>query len=62
MKIANIYWISKLHKYPSKTTFVMAVPEYLVKSLSKAVISIFKLMCKQIETYDSEIHYFSGAK
>ena len=61
-KLPNIYWSPKLHKHLCKARFIIAAPQCSVKPLSKAVTSVLKLMYKQIETYNSKIHYFSGVK
>ena len=50
-KLPNNYWAPKIHKHPFKTRFVTAVPQYSVKSLSKAVTLVLKLiMSRQTET------------
>ena len=46
-KLPNIFSIHKLHKHPS---IVIAAPQGSVKFLSKVVISVLKLIYKQIKT------------
>ena len=61
-KLPNIDWTPKLYKYPSKARLIIAALQCSVKLLSKAVTSVLKRMHKQIETYNSKMHYFSGVK
>ena len=58
----NIYWTPNLRKHPSKARFIHAVPQCSINFLPKAVTAVLKLMYKEIETYNSKLHYFSGIK
>ena len=51
---------SKHHKHLSRASFIIAAPQYPVKTFSKALTSVFKLMYKQIETYNSKNNYLQG--
>ena len=44
--------LHELHEQFSKARYIIAAPQWPVKSLSKAVTSVLKLMYKQIETYN----------
>ena len=63
MKPANvyqvfIYWFYKLHKNPSKCTFVIAFPIRSLESLSKSIASVLKYMFKQIKNYNNKYRFF----
>ena len=61
-KTPKIYFIPKLHKHPSKGRFIITAPQCSVKPLSKAIISVLKLMYKQIETCNSKMLPISEVK
>ena len=46
-------------KTPSKTRFIIAAPQFFVKTLFGAVTLVLKLMYKPKETYNSKMNYFS---
>ena len=48
-----MYWLPKLHKIPTKVSFIIGVPECSLKPLSKWVF-FFKLMIKQIKGYNKQ--------
>ena len=60
-KFPSTDWTYKLNKQPSTVTFIVAVPQYSFKPLSKAGTSVLKLMYKQIETLNFKMHYFLGS-
>ena len=60
-KFPSTDWAYKLNKQPSTVTFIVAVPQYSFKPLSKAGTSVLKLMYKQIETLNFKMHYILGS-
>ena len=58
--LPHMYWLPKLHKTPSKARFIVAALSCSIKPLSKAIIAIFKLFFKQIESYNKKLKLFSG--
>ena len=48
-KLSNICWTPKLHQSPTKARFIIAVPNFSVKPLSKAVSAALKLLHNQIK-------------
>ena len=58
--LPSIYWIPKLHKNPSKARFIIAAPKCSLKPLSKSLTSAFKLIFKQVESYNKHTNIFSG--
>lgn len=53
-KVPNICWAPKLYKNPSKARFLIILPQYSNKSLSKVVASLLKTMYRKIATYNSK--------
>ena len=56
--LPSIYWLSKLHKNPTKARFTLAASICSLKSLSKSIASVFKLIFRQTEIYNKEISFF----
>ena len=54
-------WLPELHKQPAVSRLVIAAPKCSVKPLSKALISILRLIFKQIKVY-KKCSYFSSVK
>ena len=61
-KHPGVSWTPILHQHPSKTRSLIATPQCSVIPLSKALTSELTLLYKQIETYNTKMHYFSGVK
>ena len=55
-----MYWMSKLHKNPIKTRFIIACPISSIKPLSRTITSIFCSFFKQIQTHDDKCKYLTG--
>ena len=62
LSLPDIYWTPKLHKTPVKFRFIIASKRCTTKVLSKHVSSVFSLFQRQIETYHSKAHFYSGIK
>ena len=62
LTLPDIYWIPKLHKNPVKFRFIIASKKCTTKVLSKNLSSIFTLFQRQIQTYYTKAHYYSGIK
>ena len=55
-----MYWISKLHKNPVGSRFIIASKNFSTKSLSKAVPNVFKLIYSQIENFHRKSKFLSN--
>ena len=59
-QLPNMYWMPKMHKNTIKARFIIASPKSYIKSLSRNVTSIFRLFCRQIQTYNDKCSLFTG--
>ena len=56
-RLPNMYW---MHKNPIKTRFIIASPKSSIKPLARTITSIFRLLFRQIQTYDDNCWFFTG--
>ena len=56
------YWLPKLHMAPTGASFIVAFRTCSTKALSKAVIKSFKLISKQIHSFQEKLHLYSDYK
>lgn len=54
-----MYWLSKMHKIPSKHRFIVAGSICSLKMLSGHVTSAFQLFFRQIENYNKKLTFLS---
>ena len=43
-RLPNMYWMSKMHKNPTKARFIIASPKSSIKPLARTITSIFRLL------------------
>ena len=43
-RLPNMYWMSKVHKNPTKARFIIASPKSSIKPLARTITSIFRLL------------------
>ena len=53
-RLSNMYWMPKIHKYPIKATFITASPKSSINLLARTITSIFRLLFRQIQTYNDK--------
>ena len=51
----------KMHKNPIKARFIIASSKSSIKRLARTITSVFRLLFRQIETYNDECRFFTGA-
>ena len=59
-RLPNMYWMSKMHKIPIKTRFIIVSPKYSIKPLARTITSILRLLFRQIQTYNDKCRFFIG--
>ena len=59
-RVPIMYWIPKMHKNPIKARFIIASPKSSIKPLARTIISIFRLLFRQIQTYNGKCRFFTG--
>ena len=55
-----MYWMLKMHKNPIKGRFIIASPKSSIKLLVRTITSIFRLLFRQIQTYNDKCRFFTG--
>ena len=61
-RLPNMYWKSKIHKNPIKARFIIASPKSSIKPLARTITSIFRVLFRQIQTYNNKCRFFTGVK
>ena len=60
--LSCIHLLSKMHKIPSGSRFIICGKKCFNKKLTKHVPSAFKMCYSQIDAYQKKTCYFSGTK
>ena len=55
-----MYWMPKMHKFPSGSRFIIASKHCSTKPLSKAVSNAFKLVFRQVENFHKNAKFLSN--
>ena len=58
--LPKMYWMPKMHKNPIKGRFIIASPKSSIKLLVRTITSIFRLLFRQIQTYNDKCRFFTG--
>ena len=56
-RLPNMYWMTKIHKNPIKARFIIASPKSAMKRLARTMTSIFRLLFRQIQTYNDKYRF-----
>ena len=57
-RLLSIYCLPKLNENSTKARFIISAPKCFVKSLSKYIASVFKLVFNQVNSYNKHCSYF----
>ena len=58
--LPNMYWMLKMYKNPIKGRFIIASPKSSIKLLVRTITSTFRLLFRQIQTYNDKCRFFTS--
>ena len=59
-QLTNMYWMLKMYKNPIKAILIIASPKSSIKPLTSTTTLIFRLLFRQIQTYNDKCRFFTG--